>query len=305
MQIKNTNPNLNFQAQVSASEFKNIKKLVVSSFNKATKGDMELVGSSCLDLFYNLRQARVSSDIDIKLSKLNSKKYIQNLIEQSVFPMLKENNYIPFDLKLKTIPAVQRIKNFIKRVKYNQYFVSFKLNPTDPVEYKNFKTINLDLSENFYGVKGKANINGEEIKTLSPEEFVLDKVKALCQKTKSNFLKNSKIARIKFMLNKSYDESPKFKEYYSRGKFIYDLSVASEGFNFLKQDKVDTSLLKGMFKKANLPLSRIEEIPGTYLQHKDSFSSQVIFPAEVQGKNYDDCFNDVMQIVQKIKSEIN
>jgi hypothetical protein len=304
------NSNVSFQAQINRNEFRQINSLIISSLNKAFDGHMQLHGSSCVDIVYNLENARIPNDIDLKVEFLGSKHRIKKLLKQVLFRDLKDNGYIPYNLTVINRPIRNYLKKILKKENNKFLIAEFKLNPSDSLEYKHINKIRIEMMEEKVHADKEIIINGQNVKVLSPEVFVFDKIKALCKKTREFYLDKPDQNIFTRILNKLLTDPKyfpeKFQTLFSRGNFFYDLMIMDESLTHMNNGgNIDISLLKSVFKTQNVPLYLMTKIDSTYGNHVDNFFKKVKRHDNGDIKDFDYYFEYTMRLLDRLHKELN
>jgi hypothetical protein len=259
---------------------------------------------------YNLENARIPSDIDLKVESLGSKRRVKQLFKNIVFRDLKEKGYIPYDLAVINKPIRNYLKKILKKENNKYYIAEFKLNPSDPLEYAHVKKVRIEMLEDIFHTNKEITINDQKVKVLSPEAFVFDKIKALCHKTGEYFVdkpgQNFLIKILNKLLTSPKYFPEKFQGLFSRGNFFYDLTIMDESLTHMNgEGNIDISLLKSVFERQNVPLNLITKIKSTYGNHVDNFFKKVKLHENGATRDFDYYFEYTMKLLDKITRELD
>jgi hypothetical protein len=289
-----------FGQSISTKEFLELKKIMILSSNKAFASEnVQIKGADLLTFAYKLlNQGRLSNDIDFAVNKMPEETVFQTKIA-GIFENLNAKGYKPFEINFP--------KTAVNEFAINLKTVTFKLNHNDPINYRKFDFFKFDFSEYSYPEQYLMNtrINKQNIKTINPIVFVFDKIGALCSKTKEH-AKLIQPQEFYDEISKNSFDNEFFNKNYSRGKFMFDLTVVDKYITkMLGKGNIDINLLKEIFIRKKISLERLEDVKNTYLQHKKTIDSTITPIQETKPLNFDKYFKYTISLINKIQKQLN
>ncbi len=131
------------------------------------------------------------------------------------------------------------------------------------------------MSSTIKGYITEANINNKKINTLSPEDWIYQKVKTFAQRTNNTQFHNVGDSLFKKTLLKFYHKlisANLIENPYIKPQHVFDLMDVNETLTKISpKDGINIAKINEIFSKENIPIASIDEIPKYYESYKKKY----------------------------------
>jgi len=281
--------------------FDKIKRLtVVAMFSDdELEEDLVLKGGNAMDLVHHL-SSRASMDLDFSM-KHDFPGGVEDFklrVERALHKTFKPEGYAVFDVKMQERPDAisDDMRDF-----WGGYAIEFKIttealyeaNKGDIVKLRN-SAINLgqgtkfliDISR-FEYTDGKleTEFDGYRIYVYTPEMIVCEKLRAICQQ----------LPEYGPIIKRSYPSK-------GRARDFLDITILMEGRDIDLTSASNLELISEMFKAKRVPMNFLSMVESQRDLHRADFASvQATVKPDMKLKGFDDYFDNVLVLIEKLK----